>query len=88
MQCVFQDIQSYQIKLHECQSTNSQSGKERQETLVFENNRSALTMQLCRKKASEAQLKQINAVFWRGKTIMKRACAEEKFIFLLDLTSN
>lgn len=69
-------------------ATAHNQARKRQETLVYENNRSALTILLCREKASEAQLKQINAVFWQGKAILKRACAEEKFIFLLDLTSN
>lgn len=62
--------------------------KERQETLLFKNNKSALTMQLWRKKVSEANLKPMNAEFQQGKGTPKRARAKEKIILLLDLISN
>lgn len=62
--------------------------RERQETLLFKNNKSPLTTQLWRKKVSEAYLKPINAEFQQGKATLKRTCAKEKIILLLDLISN
>lgn len=68
--------------------TAHNQARERQETLLFKNNKSALTMQLWRKKVSEANLKPMNAEFQQGKGTPKRACAKEKIILLLDLISN
>lgn len=44
-------------------STAHNQARERQETFLFANNKSALTMQLWRKEVSEAHPKPINAEF-------------------------
>jgi len=62
--------------------------REVQETCLLKNSRSAVTMQLWGKKASEAHSKPINAKFQQGEATLKRTCAKEKIIVLLDLISN